>query len=153
MLCILQPQTLIFLLLLFMGIVSATYCNSMLITSCDELGKPLYSLRFVNEGSGAQRGPWGCLKAQTFLRTCGRAGVYDTKPPHGSQLSRHEQGVSRGRLAVCFAGDRGGDTCWVRLVARGSAQSCPPSPTQWPPQALALRMKHFPSRDLLCPGC
>lgn len=104
-----------------MVIVSATYCDSMLTTSC-ELGKHSYSLCFVDEGSGAPRGPWGCLKAQTALRTCGRAGVYDTKPPRGSQLSRHEQGASRGRLAVCFAGDHRGDTCWVRA---GGLWLCP----------------------------
>lgn len=94
-----------------------------MLTTSYELVKHSYSPHFVDEGSGAQRGPWGCcLKAQILLRTCGRAGVRDTKPPHGSQLSRHEQGVSLSRLAVCSTGDHRGDTCWVWA---GGSWLCP----------------------------
>ena len=125
-----------------------------MLTTSYELVKHSYSPHFVDEGSGAQRGPWGCcLKAQILLRTCGRAGVRDTKPPHGSQLSRHEQGVSLSRLAVCSTGDHRGDTCWVWA---GGSWLCPvlsPHPRRVPgkPTTHLCHSRHHPARAARVP--
>lgn len=93
------------------------YYNYVPTSGC-ELGRHLYSPHFIDEEPEAHRGPWSCLKPWTLLST------------HGSRLSRHEQSVHCGRLAVCPTSDYAEDTCraWA-----GGPQFCP---ALWPPSVL-----------------